>query len=423
MSKLKLEDVRILGEGQQIRKAIEARYKDVRTYYESNNITMALSTFRSYLSKETNMSDTIRCIVTNTLGMDYAKVVLSTQQQITKYAQMIYDEIRKYNEDTDQEMMDYLIEETKKENMQLETAMMYRAKARNYYYTNWIDNTESNYQFAIDNLPKEEIDKLVFFYCELAFILQNENLMEKSHRKFRIAEEHIRKNKESLSSTTLFYYYYWRGIYYLSEDKYDTARKYFEEAIKHAVKNYEKAGAVSNKGLTYKYQENYVDAIKYYYEALDYYDEENVSTTASVNNNIAEVYRIIEDYENALEYIKIAMDMVEKESDLTKMLIYAETYVEILSKLGETEAYEIYLDKLLSTKGKQLNKADVIHNIKQFIKTTEDKRCLNRLFAVIMELADASTSQGYTDGLYQCLGHVSGKLYKLYGVVFDEKKQ
>ncbi len=413
MKKLTLKDVKILGEGPQIKKAILEKSKSIKAFHEEYNVEMPYDSFRSYVHRDFINSSTFKYIIVKLLDVDYNDIVLTKPQQIQKYAQIIYDNIWMYDEEEDQKMMNYLVDQCKLHELPTQEGMMYRAKAKNYYYTNRMKRGVEYYEYAMDTLPPYEINRKIFFYCELAYDYVRENMPQTGEKKFRDIQDLVEEHKEKLDKNTLFYYNYWRGITYANIKKNIVARGYFEKALEYAVKNYEKAKAISNIGLTYKKHKNYDEALKKYNEALNYYDEEDILTTASVYNNIAMVYKSIKNYPNAIANVHKALEISEKEYSLGKHLIYVSTKIEIEMDMGNHEAYKEFLSLLLSTKGKHIySKPYVLNDILSFIEVMDDIHCLYELSDVIIELRDAATSEGYINGLFECLGNVYYKIRK-----------
>ncbi len=414
MNKLTLKDVQILGEGPQIRNAILKKYKNVTEFFNKNITTMALSTFRYYLCQDVITAANFKYAVTLAFNTDYTSLHLSKPQQVKNHVQSIYDNIKKYSEEEDRKTMDYLLEWCKAESLTVYTAMIYRAKARNFYYTNTISRCQQFYEYAIQALPEYEINKRVFFYCELADDLLCENMLDPAEKLYKDIDTYVAEHKHRLDNNTLFYYYYYRSTMYMTIGKNATAKDFFVEAFKYASRNYEKAGAISNIGLSYKKIGNFREALKFYHKALKFYDEMNLLPTGTAYNNIAMVHKTIGEYFNAEAYIKKALDIAERANNLSKKLIFTHTYVEIQMEMGNEEGYKCYFDVLLSTKHKQIyNKPDILNDIESFIEYMDNIHCLNELNNIIIELIDAASSDGYKDGLIGCLGHISLKINRL----------
>ncbi len=413
MSKLKLEDVKLLGQGAQIKKEILKRYKSIRDFYNSNDISVGYNTVRVYLYTDVIDSPTFKCTMTRIFDMDYNSLFLSKQEQITLHAQSIYDNIKEYDEEADQETFDYLLEKSKTENMVEEIAMMYRAKARNYYYTNWIDHCIEYYTYAIDALSWNQVNMKVYFLCELADVLTRENMMEKAETKYKYITNLVGLHKEKLDNNTLYCYHYWRGIHYMYTDVYSSARDFSEQAVTYADKNYEKAGAIANIGYAYKKLNRFAEASKYYQKALQYPDAARQRVEASVYNNIAMICKDTKDYENAIVYGRKALDITEVIDDLSMHIIAVSTYAEIQMEMGDREAYRIFFDLLLSIDNVKLFKPDVLKAIKEFADYLDDVSCLDKLIDIIIELREATNSIGYQAGLDGCISHIVRKIRKL----------
>ncbi len=416
MSKLRFDDVQVLGEGPQIRNVIKQKYKSVKDFYEihKDSMSMTYNGFRMCFSMNHINTDTFKCIITKLLNVDYKSLFIPVEKQITTYIHSIYDNIREYGEEDDQLTFDYLLDWCKKENMMVETAMMYRAKARNYYRTNMMKLCVEAYEYAIKLMPKSEINMLVLFHCELADDLFRENMLEKANKRYSHIENMIKLHKPNLDNTTLYSYYYWRGITFMYADKTARAIDFFTTAAEYAPRNFQKASSISNLGLTLKRNKQYSEALEYYHAALEYPDESNVLTQGHIYNNMAMAYKAIKNYTFAIEFVKRALEISEKQNDITTKLIFTSTYVEIQIEMGNTEAYKLYLDVLLSTKGKQLqNKPDILKDIRSFIDFIGNIRCLNELIDVIIVLKKASNSIEYNEGLINCIGLSTMKIREL----------
>lgn len=420
MNKLTLNDVQIFGEGTQIKEAILKKYPSVKSFYDSNDISITYNTFRSYFYQDVITSPTFKLTITNIMDVDYHTLFVSIQEQLRNHVQSIYTNIKEYGEEGVQQVFDYLIEQCKKEKMSTELAMMYRAKARCYYYTNWINRCSEYYEYAIEVLSRDEINKKVFFICELAYDFTKENLFDKADKKFKQLEEMIRLHNPKLDNTTLYYYYYWRGIGYMFSCCYDTAKKFFEYALHYASRNFQKAGAITNIGYACKMLNNYDAALEYYQKALMYPDDTNILTQASIYNNIAVLYKDKKDYAKALVYVKKAINLSENEDNIGKYIIYLSTNAEIEIEMGNKMAYRSFFDFLVNMKTKQMIRPNILKEIKIFIEIIKDISFLDELIDIIIQLIDVSTSNGYKKGLIECIGHITIKIKQLDKEVYHE---
>ncbi len=411
--KLTLKDVKIIGEGPQIRNLICEKYGSLQEFYDQHKVTKSYITLSNYLCRQYITSDTFKLNLTKVFNKSFPSLFKTAKEQIESHVQNIYDNIREYDQESDHQTFDYLLKLCKEEKMTIETAMMYRAKARNYFYINKMNYCIEFYEYSINAIPIEDINKIVFFHCELAYDLVSENILDEADKKYKHIENLVHLHKDKLDNNTLYYYYYRRGIALMSNDKNEAARVFFTTAADYARKNYEKVAAIANIGLTHKKQKEYDEALEYYENALEYYDEARVLTTASIYNNMAELYKCKKDYPNALINIQKALEISEKTNDLGKQIKYVATQAEIKMKMGNKGAYEKYFDLLLSTKGKQIFKPDVLNDIKAFVKVINNIPCLEEFADIIIELKNASISDGYTKGLFDCLGHIMDKIRSL----------
>ncbi len=421
MKKITRKDIKILGEGPQVKKAILERYADIETFYAKSNMSIQFNTFKSYLSRDKIESDNFRCAITIALNISYYEVVLTLEGQLKALVNSIYDNIRLYNDVEDEYTIKKLRKLCKKEGMQLEVAMLYRAMARNYHYTNKITRAIECYEIAIEELPKGEIDMQVFYWCEQAYVFYCEYMREKAEKRFKYVDELVQIHKSKLSNNTMYYYYYWRGITYLYGARYRTSREHFEKAADYATKNFEKAGANCNIGLSYKKINKFKDALHYYNEALTYPDEVNLSPAVVTYNNLGELYRKMKDYENAQKYVDLAIETNEKQYDLSNHLTCIQTAAEIQMDLGNESSYKEYFDALLNTKGKYINKYTLIFRLKSFITNSAyNLPCLKDLTRVILDLTKASNSEDYISGLRECLGLIYEKLLEYGGIRYEK---
>lgn len=422
MSKLTLKDIKIKGEGPQIKEFILQRYNSLEEFYEKHNeIAKKYTTLLTYLSRDVIVSDSFRCRITYIFNVDYPSLFANKQKQIKNHVINIYNNIKLYDQEADQKIFDYLLRQCIEENMQTEIAMMYRAKARNYYNTNRIVHGIEYYEYAIEALEKDQINKIVLFNSELADYLLRENSIEKADNRYKHIGKLVKLHKDRLSDDTLFLYYYRRGLVYMQKREYSVAREFFTEAVTYSTDNRAKSGAIANIGLTYKKIRKYDEALEYYFDALNYPDTSYILTIAAVYNNIAEAYRCKKDYTNSLKYIEKALKISEKEDNLGKHLMYIETKAEINTRMGEKEAYKSFFDLLLTSQHRKISKLDILSAIKISIENINNVSCLYKLIDIIIDINKLSTSDDYNRGLAECAGVALFKIKELTRRVYREK--
>jgi two-component system NarL family sensor kinase len=147
---------------------------------------------------------------------------------------------------------------------------------------------------------------------------------------------------------------YWKGRYYKSAEKTDSALVYLDSVITVVGDSanprwrWEKASAYFDKGVIYNFREDFYTALTNYFEALKGYDSVDLQNQAQVARRIASVYEELHNSEKALEYSRLAINLFEKTHDKFASAMIAGIYTEIAG---------IYYDRNELTKaGSALNK-------------------------------------------------------------------
>lgn len=413
MIKLFEKDVVLLGEGKQLKNAIKDQNKDLRDFLTKNNIPICYNTFRTYLSRDKIYSDSFRACITRALNIDYNDIVKSKPQQLKAYVWDIFYNIKLYTEEEDFETFEKLIKLCIKYELSIETAIMYRAKAKNCYFRNKVNHTLDLYDCAIDTMPGHNVSKLVFLYSEVADICFREAMDAKAEHYFDIARQYIEKYK--IDNYDLHYYHYLKGIMHVSNKNYSTAKEHFEKAAEFATFDPDKGASIANIGLAYKKEKDYYHALKYYNEALKYLNEDNKSQRSSIYNNIAEVYRLIQDYESATKYIDMSIELSGSNITFYKHLLHLETFAEIQIQMGNYDSCGKYFEALLSTIDKQIDKIRIKNGIKNIIEIAEDVDVLKKLSDVVIKIIETTRNEEHRKNLYECVGIIYIKIKRLGG--------
>jgi tetratricopeptide (TPR) repeat protein len=147
---------------------------------------------------------------------------------------------------------------------------------------------------------------------------------------------------------------YWKGRYYKSAKKTDSALVYLDSVITVVGSSvnprwrWEKASAFFDKGAIYDFREDFYPALTNYFEALESYDGVDLQNQAQVARRIALVYEELHNSEKALEYSRLVINLFEKTHDKFANAMIAGIYTEIAG---------IYYDRNELTKaGSALNK-------------------------------------------------------------------
>lgn len=413
MKKLTKSDVILLGEGKQIRIAINKVNDDLQSFYYSCDIPIAYSTFRSYLSKDKIISDTFKICISKFFDVDYAKLAKPKVEQVKEFASSIHNDIKAYTSDEDLETFKSILELCLRYKLTLETSMVYRAMARNFYYRHLFNNAVEYYQLAIDSAPILDKSFKVFLNNELADIYTREKNYTLAKTYFENSKQFIDKYK--INNESLFFYNYYKGIYYYSIHDYTSAKEHFDLASITAESKLHKAVALSNIGLLYKKGANYQKALDLYLYALDFFGEDNLLGKSSIYNNIAEVYRLMGDLENAMIYINKSIHYSKHDNSLDKRLFQTATLTQIQLQMGINVSFDNYYDALLNTKNKYIDKIYIINSINNMCEILLDKEILYKISTVAISLMEATDNQSYKDELLKCIGLLHVKIYKLGG--------
>lgn len=416
MKKLISSDITLLGEGKQLRMAIDKINPNLLDFYNRSSIPIAFSTFKSYLSKDKVISDTFKYSVTKELNTDFNELVKSKKEQLKEFVYSIFDNVKLYNTELDMKTIDLVLALCQKYKFSLETALMYRAKAKNLYYRNKMNQAVEFYEYSIKTVPLYDKSKIVFLYSELADMYSRENIFLMARKHFTKAKEYITSNK--IDKEALFTFNYYIGIMYYFSKNYSIAKEHFVCAFENSTKLIEKAASTSNIGLMFKKEENYSKALEYYNEVLSFLNEDMTAQKISVYNNIAEVYRMLNDYSNAIKYIDLSFECMDNKNTFDRYLIHIETYTEIQLQLNSSYSCDKYFDTLLQTRNNQIDKHRILLGIKNIVTILENVELLDRLSNIIINLIQsASNNKDYCNDLYKFLGMIYEKIKKLGGKI------
>ncbi len=407
MDKLKFKDIKIKSQGKQIKEKILEKFNSLDEF--ANLIDLYPDSLRRYL-RSAKMPNSFKLKLVNKLNMGYDEIVLSDIQQITGLVENVFENIEAYRDEKDIKVLKRLKELCLENNMSLEIAKMNRNISIYYYnkkdmgfaieYMRWaIGGVKNDYDFLVSSMSL--LGLMYFFKHDYS---KSKDILEK-------AEVFLPKLKDN---SMLFYYYYRRGVLYscmYAEDpeKIEVSKKMFVEALSFAKENFQLGFAIMNIGLVYgkqgivcKKQDTFQKAIKYYNEALEIFEED--FNKSVVYNNLADVYKLIGNYEKALHYIKQAFKYLG-DKDISKSFIYYQTYVQIKILKGESKQIIEKLKELLERVDDFFIYKDVIiAGIKTIInygKIYENIEVLQELDDLIVKLVKGSDEE-YDKELKAC---------------------
>lgn len=415
MKKLEKKDIKILGEGAQLKKAILEKYSSIEEFYNKNNIPVSLNSYKTYLSRSKIFSDTFKCSLTQALNRDYNSIVKTKKRQIKDLVSYISINIHHYKTEKDFLTLEKLFELCREMEMSLERVLMCRAKARNYYYRNNTHKTIELYKYAIKEISKYERSENVLLHSELADIYFRQSMVTKAQEQYKIAKYYI--EQFNIKNQDKHVYYYYKGIMYINMNKLELARQYFENAVKFSVNNVDKAVSLSNIGLTYKKEKMYQKALKYYNEGLYCIDKDEKSIVSSIRNNIAEVYRVIGECDKAKKYLDYEVALSENNNIFSNYLLQISTYIQIQVQQDNYSQCDKYFETLLKTRKKELDKVSIINSIKDITQIMNNKTTLFKLSDIIRKLIKETGNEYYKKELYECLGLVHERIMNIGGVI------
>jgi len=420
VNKLTLNDIKVLGEGKQVKNLIEAKYGTLKKFYQQENPSMALKSIMDYCCNKKIHSGTFKCLVVNKLDKGWEEIVLTEREQINKHVYEIYNNIVLYKEESDIEIFEKLMESCSQYKLADENILMYRNIAKNYYYRNNCMKAIEYYNKAIALIGNKNIDILVSLTIELADHYFKERYVDDSERLFNRARCYIEEYK--VSNSTMYKYYYRKGVVFSLENNYTEGLEWLEKAVQYADINTEamseKGAAFLAIGCAHKNKGNYEESRKSYSYALSYFHEKDIYGRICVFNNLASLYCTMGDYDKAIEYVEQAKDLSEKEKITSKQLMISHTYAEIKLMLGDSSAFYKFIEMLKTTINSSINKNNIKNNIISMIKTLDDIDMLKVLHKTICYMKENTNNDMYIDTLYSCIGRVYEKLIEKGGVIF-----
>ncbi len=414
MKKLTKEDIKLLGEGPQIRKYILTRYQTVADFFEKNKLNITLDSLRTYLAKNKVYSETLKCTIVNCFNVHYSDIVLSHQEQARRLAWDINTNIKLYNEKEDLDIIratEILLE---KFDLPVEKAMMLRAKAMNCYYRNAISQCIEWYELAIQRMDNHDLNRLVQLYCEAGSILGREQFEDKAAFYFNKADEITKRNK--LKEDALFRYYYWRGKFEIDRNRILFARRLFQDALASTVSLEETSVAMQNIGLTYFKEAKYEKAIEIYDKVLAMYVGNDFTRISSVLNNKALIMIDMQQYDEAVKLSNKAISYIKNTRDHRRYILYKQTYTKARYLQGYTVDCYDYFKELKLANTKLVDKSCLIEDINDLASTIKEKYLLESFADTVLEMADSKDivyNKEYILNLHSSVAQIYKKIRSL----------
>ncbi len=406
--RLTLSDIKILTEGQQIKNAILQKYSSIEEFAEE--VMLYPDSLKRYLRSKKCGSATFRIKLTQAMGMGYYQIVLSPEEQIHRYVLNVTDNINDYNDEDSLLVLETLKNMCVKENMIIESAMMFRNIGMHYFSRSLNDSAIEFIKLSIMTIADRNMNCLTIQYLlEIAMVYFYNLEYEKAKKSYEKAERLISDGVE-VDQETLYYFYYRYGVLYNTIGRYERAKGMFEKALSLSLNCTQKGDATMNIGINYKKQGLYKNALEYYEKALITF-ENHRGKLSWVYNNMAETYRCIQQFEQALISINMAYDHVEA-NNFEKLFVYHQTYAQIVEQMGQ---YRKGIDKLFETLSKigdgfvhRKYIVNGINNMIKIVKKHNDEAALKELEKILITLLKNTSAKNveFIRELKACIGDI-----------------
>jgi len=390
--KLFVNDIKVLTEGQLLRKSILKMFpnmnKDEAILEYANLADRSPESVARYSRSRIIDSKSFKLKAYFLSGAEFP----NKEEQITEYIESIYTEINEYNSEEDIKIFDKLRDICIKNNYNKQLARLYWCMGKYYNTINKSSISVEYYKLAInmyDNI--QDVKNKVLVEMELGSIY----VFIGEYKKVIDIYETILVNEYScrlLEQKDFFSIHYKMGIALTSIGENSKARRIFEKSLIYANDNVLKGKVLKSIGISYMEQKQYKKALDYYNRALECYDISDFRNISVVKNNIAMLYLAQGKLDDALENIKIAMDMLNDYKELGLMYNYLDTYTLIMIERGEPmENFELLLDLTECISDYIRYKKSILQGIKTILNygiEYKNNDILLRIEKIIIQLID-----------------------------------
>lgn len=263
------------------------------------------------------------------------------------------------------------------------------------------------------------------FSKAMAYSSQAMEFANESKDDFMIASSYIAKGNTFL----------WMGNYNESLKSYLKGLEMFE-SIQNKVRM---IGACTNLGLVYDRIENYDMAIKYYFKALNLYNEqkalnkplEKFSGIISLYNNIGNIYENKDNNETAIQYYKKGLKLALEKEDYFRQGVVYNNLGKIYLKLERFDEAEDYLQTALKVRERNQDKAGMAKSyyflgayyldLKDYKKALEHSKKSLELGKDVGSLETQQVAASFLYQIYDSVGQFDKayQTHKLYKTVSD----
>jgi len=397
--KLTKNDIEILHEGQQIKRAVMKKFGSVEEFAKAGNVFLSLDTINNYLRRSKIDSDKFKYRLTIAFMQGYDEFVKTPEQQMKMFTDDIYTHITDYHDEEDINVIDKLKTLCEEYSLKFELAKTHLIIGMYYRQRNEFGKAYSHLQIAEGELQLRNANQLlVSLYAEQAVTYFYAKEYKNAERLYSKIEMRIADCSE-LDNRALFNYLYYIGILYNNNSKHELAHGFFLKALEYANAGLEHGSVVMNIGLSWKRRGEYHKAIEYYKQALAEFSEVEDISKCVIYNNLAEIYKILKDYDSAISNTKRAFELIGNNKNSFYFMINL-TYVQILNDMGnidfQSDEIDNLLDMIKSSEQYKLQKKYIIECLEYLFTVA----CNNKNFEFMVELSKLIAfliRKGYND--------------------------
>lgn len=412
--KLKISDIEILSPGQLAKKAIFENYESIAAFCRA--IGMSYKTVSQYL-KETKLGSVkFKRRMPEALNTSYGELILTERQQVSRFVDLIFDNIRKYKTAEDYKVMIAVEKLCNDYNMKEEKMKIKRNKAMYYFNKNLVDEAIEKIEEAIE-YAKSYYNPNYYYYfkCDLARMYIHKS--EYARALYMLNDINIEDMKyKEFKDRTLYRYYYVNATVANRKDWYDISEKMYRKSIRYSRNDIDHGVCLNGIGLSFKKRKIYGKALEYYNMALE--KQPSKEKHVVVYNNIAELYRVQEEYITATYYIRRAINLIEEGHVEFSFSAY-KTYLEIkVCQKKEKEAFTRLMEWINQGNNSLVSKQNIIDGYITIVETAKEIKNIEVLEEAekhVKQLIEEESFQEHIKGLHEVVGKIS--------LAFDEIKK
>lgn len=380
---------------------------------------MSRKTVYSYLKRTDLGSDKFRYKLMSAFDVDFNELILTTEEQIRRFATTIFDEYHKYKSKDDLITFKKIIELCEEENMIAEKLKMERNTAMYYFNNNRSDRAIELLKEATENAYNHRcFNHWLYFNCDIAFIYGFNNDLINAQRIFdKINLDNAQRVIDiSFRKRAMYKYYYGYGVLCNRTKQHDKAQKLFTESLNYIRNDIDKGVSLTGIGLSYKKKWQFDKALEYYFKALKI--QSSKTKKIALYNNIAELYKQKKEYEKAIKMVKKAINLLEnqnKENTVQFSFTAYLTYLEIkVLKNDVRRAIEELLSWVYEGNSNFVTKYHLTQGLNIIVDLATRKEqydVLEMTENIILGLMRTEHSKPYISNLQEILGKISTIFY------------